>query len=150
MKIENTCCIIGHNRWCYNMDLDSATYMAALDCISQGVDTFINIWSGGYDLLCAVIINYVKQEIPYIKQYKISPAGMSNFLSHLFDGELRIDKPVHTVMDKVNWALEHSAHALCFVQHDFGPAEIYLQKAKEKGLKIHRVILPEYHYPCNS
>ena len=93
MDKQKICCTIGHNRWCYSTNLEYFILSAVHDCILKGVDTFINLWSGDFDLLYALAVNQLKKEFPNIKPFKMVPdAGLSDRLFYLFDGDVFCEK----------------------------------------------------------
>lgn len=141
------CGLIGHNRWCFRDDMQAAVRAAVEEAIHDGASIFLNLWQTGFDFLCALIIDSLKSRYLQIRQIKITDAScLGGGLENLFDFSFSSGIPLASVKDAVEWMIDVSGRAICFVEHDMGSTGDYLRRAEDRGLKIHRISLPRFYY----
>lgn len=144
---DKICCLIGHNRWCFREDMTDAVYTAIEDAIHDGVNILLNLWRTGFDYLCALIIDALKDDYPQIRQIEITDVSiLGDYNRNLFDFSFPSGLQNSEIKDVEKWVIDTSGHVIFFVQHDMGSTSSYLHYAENCGLKIHQVYLPPFYY----
>lgn len=110
--------------------------------IRQGGSDFLCGGMGGFDRLCAHAVWNCKSDFPQIHSHLVIP-----YLSFRIDHKEYYDAILYpegfekyhfkaAIPARNRYLVEHSAYALCYVNHGWGGAAQALSLARKKGLTI--------------
>ena len=137
---EHTAVFIGHSE-CYGVTAE-AVNQAIITLIDQGVTTFISGGQGGFDRLCAVCVSRLRQKYPDIRNLLVIPyLDFTIFDKSLFDEIVYPDgfEKYHykaAIPARNRYMVDNAAHAICYVNHDWGGAAKTYARAVKKKLNI--------------
>lgn len=140
MERSTTATFIGHSE-CYGLD-ESRVYAAIERLIYAGVATFLCGGMGDFDWLCSRQVHQAKQQYPQIESLLVVP-----YLSFRIREQKYFDAILYpegfekyhfkaAIPARNRFLVNHSAYALCYVNHDWGGAAKTYQLAVRQGLQI--------------
>lgn len=139
-KKECTAVFIGHNE-CYSLSSNDVE-LAIEDLINKGVTTFLSGGQGGFDRLCAVCVNRLKQQYSQIKNCIVIPyLDFKIFDKDIFDEIIYPEnfEKYHykaAIPARNRFMVDNSAYAICYVNHSWGGAAKTFERAIKKNLII--------------
>lgn len=146
--MNNICCFCGHSKIYDSYKLAESIKDSAKKIILQ--ENISEFWVGnygGFDKLCASVINELKSEYPNIKLNLILPyltqeiLKNKDFYNKRFDNIILAELPEYTpkkysITECNKYMLNHSRFVICYITHDWGGAYQTLKYAKRKNLTI--------------
>lgn len=126
MEKSTTATFIGHSE-CYGLD-ESRVYAAIERLIHAGVATFLCGGMGDFDWLCARQVYQAKQQYPQVESLLVIPYLSFRIRERkYFDAILYPEgfEKYHfkaAIPARNRFLVNHSAYALCYVNHDWGGA----------------------------
>lgn len=142
-----TAVFIGHNE-CYGISKEELTKVI-MECINDGVTSFLSGGQGGFDRICANTVFNIKQNYPYIKNILVIPYLSFNvFDREIFDEIIFPDDFEKysfkaAIPQRNRYMVKKSSIAICYINHGWGNAVNTYIYAKNKKLKI--INLSEYN-----
>ena len=140
MNVQTTATFIGHKE-CHGID-ETRVRDEIIRLIESGVTEFLNGGMGAFDLLCARIVHELKSEYPHVRCTLVIP-----YLTFKIQGEKYFDAILYpegfekyhfkaAIPQRNKYLIKNSAHALCYVTHDWGGAAKTYEMAIKAGLDI--------------
>ena len=151
---SKTAPFIGH-RDCFGLS-ENLLKPAIEHLLEQGVTEFLNGGMGSFDWLCArTVYELKKSSHPEIHSYLVIP-----YLSFSIREKKYFDDIIYpegfekyhfkaAIPARNRYLVEHSAYAICYVDHDWGGAAKTYQRALRQGLTIINLADPNSR-PCLS
>lgn len=137
---EHTAVFIGHNE-CYGISADDVS-QAVVALINQGVTTYISGGQGGFDRLCARSVHMLQQQYPGIRNLLVIPyLDFTVFDKALFDEIVYPNdfEKYHykaAIPARNRFMVDSAAHAICYVNHNWGGAAKAFNRAVKNKLNI--------------
>lgn len=137
---ECTAVFIGHNE-CYGISSQDVE-LAIIKLIKCGVTVFLSGGQGGFDRLCAVCVNRLKNQYPQIKNCIVIPyLNFKIFDKDIFDEIIYPEnfEKYHykaAIPARNRFMVDSSAYAICYVNHGWGGAAKTFERAIKKNLTI--------------
>ena len=140
MERETTATFIGH-RDCTALER-SRIESGIQQLISAGVTDFLCGGMGDFDRMCAGTVYHLKPTYQQIQCHLVIPyltfrVGYAEYFDSVIypEGFERYHFKA-AIPARNRYLVEHSAHALCYITHDWGGAAKTLRLAQRKGLRI--------------
>lgn len=138
---NKTATFIGH-RDCFGISLDLVK-SSIERLLEQGVTDFLNGGMGSFDWLCARAVYELKiSRHPEIRNYLVIPyLSFSIREKKYFDDILYPEgfEKYHfksAIPARNRYLVEHSAYAICYVNHSWGGAATTYRRAEKQGLTL--------------
>ena len=110
----------------------------------QEVDTFYIGDKGAFDLMAKSVVQSLREVYPHIR-YSIVLAYMPqkwnefdrrDFSDTLFPEGIETAPKRYAISWRNNWMLKHSEHVICYVNHSWGGAAQFAEKALKQGKSV--------------
>lgn len=140
MEKSTTAMFIGH-RECFGLD-EKRVQATIEQLIRLGVDTFLCGGMGAFDWLCARLVYQAKQRYQAVRCMLVIP-----YLSFRIQERKYFDEVLYpegfekyhfkaAIPARNRFLVNHSAYALCYVDHDWGGAAKTYRPAVRQGLQV--------------
>lgn len=136
----STCTFFGH-RECYGLDRELLR-KAIEDLINRGVDVFYVGNQGQYDRMVRRCLEQLQTDYPHIRFSVVlaylptEKRDYDDFADTIYPEGIEVGLPKFAIERRNRWMLDVSNYCLCYINHPWGGAYKFVEKAMRRGLTV--------------